>query len=142
MIVNGIFLALQTLKLKSKNWKTKKETKYVRIDSQSKNGFSTYEVFQSISLIKVFIEHIFTSELFVPHIWNILQVKLIEAEEKITSLSQELESIKSDLKSSSDKMSFEQKRFGTMNESLKEQLDNAMEKIDQVKTYKVFEVLM
>ena len=62
-------------------------------------------------------------------------MKLVEAEEKISSLSHELESIKSDLKSSSDKMSFEQKRFGTMNESLKEQLDKAMEKIDQVKNY-------
>ena len=60
------------------------------------------------------------------------QVKLVEADEKMTSLSRELESVKSELKTNSEKMNFDQKKFGTVNETLKEQLDQATEKIEQV----------
>ena len=60
------------------------------------------------------------------------QVKLVEAEEKITSLGHELDSVKSELKTNCEKMNFDQKKFGTVNETLKEQLDQATEKIEQV----------
>ena len=50
----------------------------------------------------------------------------------MTSLSRELESVKSELKTNSEKMNFDQKKFGTVNETLKEQLDQATEKIEQV----------
>ena len=50
----------------------------------------------------------------------------------MTSLGRELESVKSELKSNCEKMSFDQKKFGTVNETLKEQLDQATEKIEQV----------
>ena len=64
------------------------------------------------------------------------QVKLVEADEKMTSLSRELESVKSELKSNSEKMNFDQKKFGAVNETLKEQIDQATEKIEQV--FKLF----
>ena len=60
------------------------------------------------------------------------QVKLVEAEEKISTLTRELDSVKSDLKSNSEKMNLEQKRFGTVSGSLKEELDEALEKIEKV----------
>jgi hypothetical protein len=61
-----------------------------------------------------------------------LQVKLVEAEEKMIGLSRELDSLKSELKTNSEKMSFDQKKFGTLNETLKDHLDKATEKIEQV----------
>jgi len=60
------------------------------------------------------------------------QVKLTDAEEKIIKLTQELDSLKSDLKSSSEKIGLEQKRFETVSGSLKDDLDQALEKIDLV----------
>ena len=55
-----------------------------------------------------------------------------EADDKIVSLSQELDTLKSELKSSSEKISLEQKRFGSANENLKDELNTALEKIEIV----------
>ena len=55
-----------------------------------------------------------------------------DADEKIVSLSQELDTLKSELKSSSEKISLEQKRFGSANENLKDELNTALEKIEIV----------
>ena len=55
-----------------------------------------------------------------------------DADEKIVSLSQELDTLKSELKSSSEKISLEQKRFGNANENLKDELNTALEKIEIV----------
>ena len=55
-----------------------------------------------------------------------------DADEKIVSLSQELDALKSELKSSSEKISLEQKRFGSANENLKDELNTALEKIEIV----------
>ena len=60
------------------------------------------------------------------------QVKLSDADEKIVSLSQELDALKSELKSSSEKISLEQKRLGSANENLKDELNTALEKIEIV----------
>ena len=63
---------------------------------------------------------------------NFEQVKLTDAEAKIIKLTQDLDSLKSDLKSSSEKIGLEQKRFETVSGSLKDDLDKALEKVDQV----------
>ena len=63
---------------------------------------------------------------------NFEQVKLTDAEEKIIKLTQDLDSLKSDLRSSSEKIGLEQKRFETVSGSLKDDLDKALEKVDQV----------
>ena len=47
-------------------------------------------------------------------------------------MTQDLDSLKSDLKSSSEKIGLEQKRFETVSGSLKDDLDKALEKVDQV----------
>ncbi len=53
-------------------------------------------------------------------------IKLTDAEGKIISLTRELDSIKSELKSNGEKLNLEQKRFSNLNENLREELDQAL----------------
>lgn len=53
-------------------------------------------------------------------------LKLVDAEGKIISLTRELDSIKVELKSNGEKLSLEQKRYSNLNENLKEELDQAL----------------